>query len=190
MHQNHQICQPVPTGAAKRHIQKIAERVAESLDIRPGDLLTPIVTRLGGEIIRETGALQDGVAPASLKVQSLRDFIIYLPETTTPHRDRLILAHELGHLFLHFVHSTRSTPGALMVAPRWADDDQVEQVKANMEADWFAASFFMHEKTLENECRSFRRTPLPTSRAVTRLERPERAPERLSEISDPAAFSI
>lgn len=76
-------------------------------------------------------------------VRSSTDFTIYLPTMTSPARDRFTIAHELGHLFLHYPTLARDYPGQVMIATRWVDDDDPDQKRAEWEANWFAAAFLM-----------------------------------------------
>ncbi len=58
-------------------------------------------------------------------------------------RDRFTIAHELGHLFLHYPQFKASNPSIPMKATRWVDASDPEQQRAEWEANWFAAAFLM-----------------------------------------------
>ncbi|WP_245443046.1 ImmA/IrrE family metallo-endopeptidase [Methylobacterium terrae] len=58
-------------------------------------------------------------------------------------RDRFTIAHELGHLFLHYAMIVRNFPGAMMIATRWVKEDNDDLKRAEWEANWFAAAFLM-----------------------------------------------
>lgn len=133
---------PVPTRATKDRIHDFAEQVATHLRFLPGDLLEPVVARLHGSIVFRSDLEIEG-APPSIVVAPDRRFTIHLPVTTSPRRNRFTIAHELGHLFLHFPMVQKATPGAGMVATRWVDEDDPVQRRAEWEANWFAAAFLM-----------------------------------------------
>lgn len=133
---------PVPTHASKGRIHAFAEEVANHLGFRPGDLLEPIVVALGGKIAFQS-PLDFSGDPPSIVVQKKRKFTIHLPATTSPRRNRFTIAHELGHLFLHYPMVQKVKPGACMVATRQVDDSDPVQQRAEWEANWFAASFLM-----------------------------------------------
>jgi predicted transcriptional regulator len=133
---------PVPTRASKERVHDFAEDVARRLGFHPGDLLEPIVSSLGGTI-----ALQSPFdffdEPPSIVVEGPRKFTIHLPVTTSPRRNRFTVAHELGHLFLHYPMVQKAKPGACMVATRQVDEHDPTQQRAEWEANWFAAGFLM-----------------------------------------------
>jgi predicted transcriptional regulator len=135
--------QPIPTRASKAHVHAFAENVAAQLHFRPGDTLEPIVGRLGGKIAFLSPVIAGEQPPESIVVESMRAFTIYISSTTSPQRDRFTIAHELGHLFLHYQMVQKTHPGAFMVATRWVDPDDADQQRAEWEANWFAAAFLM-----------------------------------------------
>ncbi len=132
---------PIPTNASKAVIDKWAEEVALTLQFRPGEILEPLVTRLGGNI--ESLNPFNGDDTPSIVVENQHKFTIYLPMTTSPRRNRFTVAHELGHLLLHYPMVAKVTPGATMRATRWVDDSDSVQQRAEWEANWFAAGFLM-----------------------------------------------
>ncbi|MCC7426421.1 MAG: ImmA/IrrE family metallo-endopeptidase [Alphaproteobacteria bacterium] len=140
---------PIPTHAGKQQISKFAEGIADRLQFRPGDSLEPIVIRLGGKIDYADLSDPSEQPPESIVVKPLSEgrveFTIYIPTTTTPQRDRFTIAHELGHVFLHFPMVQRSHPRAEMHATRWVDTTDKVQQRAEWEANWFAAAFLMPE---------------------------------------------
>jgi predicted transcriptional regulator len=136
---------PISTRASKGQVHLFAEHVAGQLQFRPGDSLEPVVTRLGGKIEYHSPLDTQGRAPESIIVENMRAFTIYVPSTTSPQRDRFTIAHELGHLFLHYPMVQKLHPGSPMVATRWVDPSDPEQQRAEWEANWFAAAFLMPE---------------------------------------------
>lgn len=136
---------PVPIRASKVNIWAHAEKVAGALSFSPGDLIEPVVARLGGVIDYRNAAIGEA-RPEAIVVRSPRSFTIYLSTMTSPARDRFTISHELGHLFLHYPRVAREYPGAIMVATRWVDDADPDQQRAEWEANWFAAAFLMPER--------------------------------------------
>jgi hypothetical protein len=134
---------PIPTRASKARINEFAEKIGSQLGFKPGASLEPIVTRLGGGLTYHSPFSPDGAAPPSIVVENQKQFTIHLPSTTSPQRDRFTIAHELGHLFLHYPMVQATKPGARMVATRWVDDSDENQKRAEWEANWFAAGFLM-----------------------------------------------
>jgi Zn-dependent peptidase ImmA (M78 family) len=133
---------PEPIKASKATIWAHAERVAIALKFAPGDAIEPVVARLGGRIHYKN--VPPGEAkPESIVVKSSKNFTIFLPTMTSPTRDRFTIAHELGHLFLHYPRIAREHPNDWMVATRWVDEDDPDQQRAEWEANWFAAAFLM-----------------------------------------------
>lgn len=134
---------PVPTGATKSTIHAYAEQVAEFVGFRPGDAFEPIVSRLSGRMTYQTPEMTFGGLPPSIIIQPDGSFVIHLPTTTSPQRNRFTVAHELGHLFLHFPMVQKRKPGASMMATRWVDENNPALQRAEWEANWFAAAFLM-----------------------------------------------
>ena len=100
-------------------------------------------TILGGRISFNEKVRPDADYPESIIVQSSGEFQIFLPTVTTEERDRFTIAHELGHLFLHFPKVRENYPDFAMVATRRVDQTKVDQQRAEWEANWFAAAFLM-----------------------------------------------
>ena len=83
----------------------------------------------------------------SIVVRSTDDFTITLSELTSAKRDRFTLAHELGHLFLHYEPLLETSPNAVMRATRDKRAGDPEHERAEWEANWFAAGFLMPKAT-------------------------------------------
>ncbi|WP_281408259.1 ImmA/IrrE family metallo-endopeptidase [Methylobacterium sp. WL6] len=79
---------------------------------------------------------------------------MFLPSITSVVRDRFTIAHELGHLFLHYPLATASNRGAVMVATRWVDEENQDLRRAEWEANWFAAAFLMPSQDFIKSYRS------------------------------------
>ncbi|MCK1393384.1 ImmA/IrrE family metallo-endopeptidase [Bradyrhizobium sp. 1] len=135
---------PIPTNATKDRVHGFAEEVAEKLAFAPGDPIEPLVGRLGGQIEYKNALDFKSSIPESIKIDPSRRFKIFLPSMGSSPRYRFTIAHELGHLFLHFPMVSERDPNAGMIATRWVDDNDTEPLKrAEWEANWFAAAFLM-----------------------------------------------
>ena len=134
---------PIPTYAAKQNINTYAERVAEHHGLVPGGALEPLIEALGGQLQYGSSPVNTNRRPESMIVKAANDFIIFIPTTTTIERDRFTVAHELGHFFLQYPIVTREHPGELMIATRWVDQNDPVQMRAEWEANWFAAGLLM-----------------------------------------------
>lgn len=132
---------PRALGWSRPQVSDMAETVAELLEYKPGDPLEPIVKNLGGTIeIADPDATD--VNYGSIVAENDR-FVISLPLDSSPSRDRFTLAHELGHLLLHYRYRRLEMGENIprMRANRFGDDP------AEYEANWFAAAFLMPGKT-------------------------------------------
>ncbi|MCB5944256.1 ImmA/IrrE family metallo-endopeptidase [Acidocella sp. KAb 2-4] len=137
---------PSPLGASKKAVSSFAEVVARHLKYQIGEDMRLFVARLGGRISYNESVRPGAEEPESIIVQSSGEFQIFLPTVTTLERDRFTIAHELGHLFLHFPKVKHENPGRPMAATRRVDKDDAEQQRAEWEANWFAAAFLMPEE--------------------------------------------
>jgi len=157
---------PIPTLASKKPISTFAEHVASELGFCPGDVLEPLVTRLGGKMSYFFGQGVGNEPPPAIVAREMRDFTIFIPTNTSQIRDRFTIAHELGHLFLHLPMVQKRHPGASMRATRWVDPTDPDQQRAEVEANWFAASFLMPGEAFRNDWDS-----LPTSGRLETIAR-------------------
>lgn len=130
----------------KAKVYAFAEDVAAHLKFKHSDAIEPLVVRLGGRVEYKTADLSADKLPESIVVRGLSDFTIFLPSITSVVRDRFTIAHELGHLFLHYPLATVSNRGAVMIATRWVDEKNEDLRRAEWEANWFAAAFLMPSK--------------------------------------------
>ncbi|ATQ69300.1 MULTISPECIES: ImmA/IrrE family metallo-endopeptidase [Methylosinus] len=137
---------PIPSRASKANISAFAEQVSVGIGLTRGAMLEPVVARMGGKIVYKTPQRMDGKLPESIVVRSGNDFTIFLPSITSLVRDRFTIAHELGHLFIHYPMVAKQYPGAAMRATRWVDPSNADLQRTEWEANWFAASFLMREK--------------------------------------------
>jgi predicted transcriptional regulator len=135
--------EPIPARLLKSKVHEIAESVAEQLSFQPGDPMEPLVAKLGGRITLRSPVFGENQLSESIRVEPDRKFTIYVSSITSAERDRFTIAHELGHLFLHFPQIKKANPDAGMIATRWVSDTDQEQRRAEWEANWFAAAFLM-----------------------------------------------
>lgn len=133
---------PIPSMLKKSDVWGLAERTASRLGFEVGDPLEPIVSALGGRIIFRDPLKETG-KPEAIIVRSKSDFTIFLGNITSWERDRFTIAHELGHLLIHYPLARKEAPELSMKATRWVDEDDVQQKRAEWEANWFAAAFLM-----------------------------------------------
>lgn len=132
---------PIPTHASKTAIHTFAEGAVKKLRYTVGGSITDVVALLGGSI-EHSDPFEDDI-PESIRVEKKGDFTIFISSFTSSERDRFTIAHELGHYLLHFPKVTSELPSAKMKATRWVDETKKDQVRAEWEANWFAAAFLM-----------------------------------------------
>lgn len=145
------IVKPSPLRASKAAVFNFAEDVAKHVKYEAGENMRAFVLRLGGRISFHEEVRPEDELPESIVVQPDGEFQIFLPTVTTAERDRFTIAHELGHLFLHFPKVKRDYPGYSMVATRKINPADHEQQRAEWEANWFAAAFLMPAQAF-SEC--------------------------------------
>lgn len=121
-----------------RSIVRVAEEVVRQLDIAPGADLVPIVEAMGGRIgYREFFTLSDPDC-ISLEIRDRYDFSLWLPTRTEERRNRFLIAHDLGHYFLHYLPLRRNgripDDHAPVTFGYYANDN------ADIEANIFAAN--------------------------------------------------
>ena len=134
---------PQPTRFSKGRVNAFAESVASRLGFEPGEPIEPLVSRLGGNVEYKGAETSEDRQPESIIVRSAENFSIYLPFVTSYVRDRFTIAHELGHLFLHYPVVAAGRPDVEMVATRWVDKSNPDLQRCEWEANWFAAGLLM-----------------------------------------------
>lgn len=139
---------PIPTRASKANVWAFAEEIAHNLGFEPGNPIEPIVAEIGGRISYDNPIDED--IPETIRVEPSSQFEIFLPALTSATRDRFTIAHELGHLFLHFPLVQEAHPGKGMRATRWVDATDPDLERCEWEANWFAASFVMPAVAFED----------------------------------------
>lgn len=149
-----ELVNPKPLRASKSAISTFAENVSKRVGYTYGEDMRSFVSRLGGRISFDDDIQPDNDSPESIVVSPDNKFQIFLPTVTTAERDRFTIAHELGHLFLHFPNIRKNHPKATMVATRRVKQDDDDQKRAEWEANWFAAAFLMPEKVFREVYKS------------------------------------
>lgn len=138
MHVNY--LDPKPFGQSQRYIADLAKDVATNTEYAPGNDLIAFVEKVGGRVIYQELRELNKSDSASILVEPDARFVITLPNHTTAKRDRFTIAHEIGHLVLHFLLNKTRADDEGLAASRYGSG-QVEY-----EANWFAASFLMPEE--------------------------------------------
>lgn len=127
-----------PSLLSKAQISALAESVAEQLNFEPCSEWGTVLARLGGKLEVEDTLLQDPEESGSLYVDGPASFRIVVPSHTSPSRDRFTIAHELGHLIVHYLWRRKQGVDVGKMMALRKDSDRVE-----WEANWFAAAFLM-----------------------------------------------
>ena len=139
--------EPKPTYWPKTSVDEFASSIAKAFELEPGADLHPLVESLGGEIVFGWKSL-DEFNGGSIVVRSVDDFTIVLSEMTSPKRDRFTIAHELGHLCMHYQPLVEAHgKGVCMRATREKRSGDTDHERAEWEANWFAAGFLMPKAT-------------------------------------------
>lgn len=81
----------------------------------------------------------------AIVVEPDKSFVIRLSSETGALRDNFTIAHELGHLLLHWPKVRKAHDGCGMRATRRVDESQDSLVRCEWEANWFASAFLMPE---------------------------------------------
>jgi predicted transcriptional regulator len=135
---------PEPCNLGKKAIGELAETVARHTQYEVGSDLQPLVERLGGEMRYQDIWELESSESGSIEVRDDRDFTITVAAHTSRARDRFTIAHELGHYFLHYrLPKLQNKDQAPLRAARYGGD------RAEVEANWFAASFLMPESAFK-----------------------------------------
>ena len=131
-----------PTNWPKSIIYEHAEKVGEVLGYDPSKPLEDIVTSLGGRITYQNLFEVEETNDGSIQIEEDGSFNIFLPDYVSVERNRLTIAHELGHYVLHREHGKRQQAARLINA---SND------RAEWEANWFAAGFLMPKSEFEKK---------------------------------------
>ncbi len=144
---------PKALGASKAGVEKYAEDLAKKIGFGPGDSIEELVQKSGGKLVVGTSGFGDEDS-GSIVARAVNDFEIYVSRHTSLKRDRFTIAHELGHLLLHFGAIKKVNENAVMRATRYVDQSDQDQQRAEWEANWFAAAFLMPSEEFTEAFRS------------------------------------
>lgn len=132
---------PVPSRASKSRIWTFAEELRQNVSLTNGFQLADLVKRNGGEISYIN--FLDVDQTDAIVVQPDNSFTIRLSSQTGSQRDNFTIAHELGHLLLHWPIVQKTHPGHGMRATRRVEPDNEALTRCEWEANWFASAFLM-----------------------------------------------
>jgi len=155
--------QPKPIGAAKDDISNFAETIANFLNYSPGADLKPIVEYLGGKLSYSSKKIK-GSKAASITVEKSGAFTITLFRYLFPLQERMSIAHELGHLFLHSQLGKVPLRASRSIGK---EDEEAESAaeRAESEAHHFACAFLMPSGAVKETVEQFGRDSLAVAAA-------------------------
>jgi Zn-dependent peptidase ImmA (M78 family) len=133
---------PKGINASKASVENFAEKMAQKFNFNAGDSIEEFVKSIGGKLVIGSSGHGDGES-GSIVAHDMKNWTIYLSAHTSVKRDKFTIAHEIGHLLLHFSPIKAANKDAIMRATRWVDVDDKSQRRAEWEANWFAAGFLM-----------------------------------------------
>ncbi|NKX75014.1 ImmA/IrrE family metallo-endopeptidase [Rhodobacteraceae bacterium R_SAG3] len=134
---------PIPTRATKDTIHKFAEEVRAATGIKNGFDLADLVRENDGKISYKGFLDQDQTD--AIVVEPDGKFHITLSSHTGALRDNFTIAHELGHLLLHWPKVKAEHGEVGMKATRRVDEGDDALRRCEWEANWFASAFLMPE---------------------------------------------
>ncbi|MCT6902126.1 MAG: ImmA/IrrE family metallo-endopeptidase [Lactobacillus sp.] len=94
--------QVAPAHLSYATIQGVAEELSKSYRQKQGN--DSLAVDLNAVLRDIDGDIEYGVGAESSFIDDKKQFHIYLPNMTSPRRDRFTIAHELGHYFFHYVY--------------------------------------------------------------------------------------
>lgn len=133
---------PQPSKLSKESISHLAEKFSARVGYEAGCDLESLILKLGGKLEYQDFWELEESDSGSITVEPDNSFTVYLANHTSIARDRFTVAHELGHLVLHFLlpKATDPTGDWGLKASRFGTG--ITETEANQ----FAASFLMPEK--------------------------------------------
>lgn len=143
---------PTPSRATKSKIFSFAEMQRVKTGLKNGFDLPNLVKKNRGEL-SYIGFMDDDQTDA-IVVESDGSFRIRLSSHTGALRDNFTIAHELGHLVLHWPLVRKNNPGCGMRATRKVDDTNESLRRCEWEANWFASAFLMPEVAFKEAYRA------------------------------------
>jgi Zn-dependent peptidase ImmA (M78 family) len=134
---------PIPSMVSKPNVWAFAEKQRRKVGLTNGFELPELVSRNGG-VIKDIGFFDEDQTDAII-VDPDNSFVIHLSSETGALRDNFTVAHELGHLLMHWPKVRKAHEGDGMRATRWVDEDNTSLIRCEWEANWFASAFLMPE---------------------------------------------
>jgi len=134
---------PIPSRVLKARVWEFAEQLRERVGLSNGFQLPELISRNGGELSYID--FMDDDQTDAIVVEPDGTFRIHLSSQTSALRDNFTIAHELGHKLLHWPLVEKNHQGDGMRATRRVDDRDVDLVRCEWEANWFASAFLMPE---------------------------------------------
>lgn len=132
---------PIPSRASKLSVWDFAEKQRNAVGLINGFDLPNLVSQNRGEI-EYIGMFDDDQTDA-IVVEPDGSFVIRLSSETGALRDNFTIAHEIGHLLLHWPKVRKAQDGCGMRATRRVDESKEDLVRCEWEANWFASAFLM-----------------------------------------------
>ena len=132
---------PIPSRATKPKVWEFAEKQRAAVGLKTGFDLSKLVIRNRGKI--EYIGMFDRDQTDAIVVEPDGSFVIRLSSETGELRDNFTIAHELGHLLLHWPKVRKEYEGSGMRATRKVDESDENLVRCEWEANWFASAFLM-----------------------------------------------
>lgn len=132
---------PIPSMASKAKVWAFAEKQRKKVGLTNGFDLSELVSRNGGAITY-IGMFDEDQTDA-IVVEPDNSFVIHLSSETGVLRDNFTIAHELGHLLLHWPIVRKTHVGCGMRATRSVDKSNDKLIRCEWEANWFASAFLM-----------------------------------------------
>jgi hypothetical protein len=130
---------PKPCHWQRSNVEALAAKVRSEV---VGNDLAGLVGRLGGKIVAETVLpATDPGAAGTIVVRDIRDFTIHVRDGSFHARERLTIAHELGHYYLHYVVPFKDKDPRPRLLATYSLEDDASQAEA--EANWFAFELLM-----------------------------------------------
>ncbi|MBO9466213.1 ImmA/IrrE family metallo-endopeptidase [Tropicibacter sp. R15_0] len=136
-----QYCPPIPSRANKPSVWAFAEDLRAHVGLTNGFDLPKLVSANQGRI-SYIGIFDDDQTDA-IVVEPDDTFVIHLSSQTGGLRDNFTIAHELGHLLLHWPKVKNAHAGHGMRATRSVDESDQDLIRCEWEANWFASAFLM-----------------------------------------------
>jgi Zn-dependent peptidase ImmA (M78 family) len=133
-------------------IEQVAQALRERFGISPKERLggTPhllgLVEKTGGEVTIVDCPAAYEADGGSLVIRGPHDYTIYLSPYTTPLRDNFTIAHELGHVILHYSHRRDELADSLPLHFARYGTDPFE-----WQANRFAAALLMPKEDVQRE---------------------------------------